>query len=182
MIVYDNCGKQKKFSQGDIERRTGLLPCYVSRVENGHTVPAVETLEKPARALEVPLYHFFYDGEEPPKLPSLLKRKVDDLIGGSKGKQANYLYQLRKCLSKHKTTTASSSSIWPREWPAREVGVPRLRQHGKTRAAHRNAARVGSPLDFHYFFYSFRFSATALFFFFENFSLTSLASLAVSTS
>jgi transcriptional regulator with XRE-family HTH domain len=41
--------------QGDIEKRTGLLRCYVSRVENGHTVPAIETLEKLARALEVPV-------------------------------------------------------------------------------------------------------------------------------
>jgi len=56
--------EEKKFSQGDIEKRTGLLRCYISRVENGHTVPAVETLEKFARALEVPMYQLFYDGEE----------------------------------------------------------------------------------------------------------------------
>jgi len=42
----------KKLSQGDIEKRTRLLRCYISRVENGHTVPTVETLEKMARALE----------------------------------------------------------------------------------------------------------------------------------
>jgi transcriptional regulator with XRE-family HTH domain len=45
--------EQKKLSQGDIEKRTGLPRCYISRVENGHTVPAIETLEKLARALEV---------------------------------------------------------------------------------------------------------------------------------
>src|SRR5439155_5346483 len=67
--------EEKKLSQGDIEKRTGLLRCYISRVENGHTVPAIETLEKLARALEVPLYHLFDDGEEPPKLPNLPKRK-----------------------------------------------------------------------------------------------------------
>ena len=55
----------KEFSQGVIEKRTGLLRCYVSRVENGHTVPSVDTLEKWARALEVPLYKLFHDGEEP---------------------------------------------------------------------------------------------------------------------
>ncbi len=44
----------KQLSQGDIEKRTGLLRCYLSRVENGHTIPAIETLEKMARALEVP--------------------------------------------------------------------------------------------------------------------------------
>jgi transcriptional regulator with XRE-family HTH domain len=43
--------EQKKLSQGDIEKRTGLLRCYISRVENGHTVPAIETLEKLARAM-----------------------------------------------------------------------------------------------------------------------------------
>jgi transcriptional regulator with XRE-family HTH domain len=53
----------KRLSQGDIEVRTGLLRCYVSRVENGHTVPSVETLEKLARALEMPLYQLLY--EEP---------------------------------------------------------------------------------------------------------------------
>jgi transcriptional regulator with XRE-family HTH domain len=54
----------KNLSQGDIEKRTGLLRCYISRVENGHTVPALETLEKFARALEVPLYQLFYEMEE----------------------------------------------------------------------------------------------------------------------
>src|SRR5271169_4622247 len=79
----------KKLSQGDIEKRTGLLRCYISRVENGHTVPAIETLEELARALEVPLYQLFYDGEEPPVLPNLPKRKTaDDIAWGSKGKDA----------------------------------------------------------------------------------------------
>jgi transcriptional regulator with XRE-family HTH domain len=86
--------EEKKFSQGDIEKRTGLLRCYVSRVENGHTVPAVETLEKFARALEVPMYQLFYDGEEPPKLPTLPKRKTAaDIAWGSKGKDARLLAQ-----------------------------------------------------------------------------------------
>ena len=54
----------KKLSQGDIEERTGLLRSYISRVENGHTTPSVETLEKWARALDVPLYHLFYEEKE----------------------------------------------------------------------------------------------------------------------
>ena len=54
----------KNLSQGDIEQRTGLLRCYISRVENGHTVPVLETLEKFCRALEVPLYQLFYEGRE----------------------------------------------------------------------------------------------------------------------
>jgi len=66
MIIGDRLRalrEEKKLSQGDIEKRTGLLRCYISRVENGHTVPAIETLEKLARALECPLYQLFYDGE-----------------------------------------------------------------------------------------------------------------------
>lgn len=93
--------EQKKLSQGDIEKRTGLLRCYISRVENGHTVPAVETLEKLARALEIPLYQLFYDGEEPPKVPNLPKRKTaDDIAWGNSGKDAKVLGQFRRLLAK----------------------------------------------------------------------------------
>jgi transcriptional regulator with XRE-family HTH domain len=93
--------EEKKLSQGDIEKRTGLLRCYISRVENGHTVPAIETLEKLARAMEVPLYQLFYDGEEPPKLPNLPKRKSgDDIAWGSSGKNGRTLDKFRKLLSR----------------------------------------------------------------------------------
>ena len=80
-----------------------VLACsgYISRVENGHTVPAIETLEKFARALECPLYQVFYEGEEPPKLPNLLKRNSsDDIAWGSAGKDARYLAKLRRLLGK----------------------------------------------------------------------------------
>ncbi len=50
---------QKGFSQGDIEKRTGLLRCYLSRVENGHTIPSLDTLSKIAQALDMPLAQFF---------------------------------------------------------------------------------------------------------------------------
>ncbi len=50
---------QKGLSQGDIEKRTGLLRCYLSRVENGHTVPSLDTLAKIASALDIPLAQFF---------------------------------------------------------------------------------------------------------------------------
>jgi transcriptional regulator with XRE-family HTH domain len=93
--------EEKKFSQGEIEKRTGLLRCYVSRVENGHTVPNVETLEKFARALEVPMYQLFYDGEEPPKLPTLPKHKTAHDIGwGGKGKDARQLAKFRRLLGR----------------------------------------------------------------------------------
>jgi transcriptional regulator with XRE-family HTH domain len=93
--------EEKKFTQGDIEKRTGLLRAYISRVENGHTVPSVETLEKFARALEVPMYQLFYDGEEPPKLPNLPKRKTaDDILWGNKGKDARLLAQFCRLFSR----------------------------------------------------------------------------------
>ena len=104
MIIGDrlrDIREQKMLSQGDIEKRTGLLRCYISRVENGHTVPAIETLEKLARAMEIPMYQLFYDGEEPPQLPNLPKRKSsDDIAWGSSGKDARYLGKLRRLLAK----------------------------------------------------------------------------------
>src|SRR6202790_419154 len=88
--------EQKQFSQGEIEKRTGLLRCYISRVENGHTVPAVETLEKFARALEVPLYQIFYDGEEPPQLQAVPKRRTGTaIVWGDSGKDARTLAKFR---------------------------------------------------------------------------------------
>ncbi len=104
MIIADRLRalrEEKKFSQGEIEKRTGLLRCYISRVENGHTVPAIETLEKMTRALEVPLYQLFYDGEEPPELPNLPKRKTSDGIAwGSSGKDAHFLTKFRRLLGR----------------------------------------------------------------------------------
>jgi transcriptional regulator with XRE-family HTH domain len=106
MIIGDRLRairEQKKLSQGDIERRCGLLRCYLSRVENGHTVPNVETLEKWARALEVPLYQLFYDREEPPELPNLPNRKTEtDLLWGSSGKDARLLTIFSILLSRMK--------------------------------------------------------------------------------
>ena len=104
MIIGDRLRalrEEKNLSQGEIEKRTGLLRCYISRVENGHTVPAFETIEKFARALEVPLYQLFYDGEAPPSLPNIIKRKTaGDLAWGSSGKEARLLEKFRRLLSR----------------------------------------------------------------------------------
>ena len=99
MIVGDRLRmlrEEKNLSQGDIEKRTGLLRCYISRVENGHTVPAIETLEKMAHALEVPLYHIMYDGDKPPQL----RQEKDSDQWGSSGKDSRYLQKLCRHLSK----------------------------------------------------------------------------------
>jgi transcriptional regulator with XRE-family HTH domain len=104
MIIADRLRairEEKDLSQGEVERRTGLLRCYISRVENGHTVPALETLEKMARAYEIPLYQLFYDGESPVSLPPEIMRRVDKSEGwGTSGKESRYLGKLRKLLGK----------------------------------------------------------------------------------
>jgi transcriptional regulator with XRE-family HTH domain len=93
--------EEKNFTQGEIEKRTGLLRTYVSRVENGHAVPSVETLEKLARALEVPIYQLFYDGEEPPTLRNIPKRKTaNDTAWGSTGKDARWLNKFLRHLAR----------------------------------------------------------------------------------
>ena len=87
----------KQLSQGDIEKRTGLLRCYISRVENGHTVPAIETLEKICRALEVPMYQLFYEGEGLPE-PAISSNKAKP-DWATKGTGLRLFTRLRRALS-----------------------------------------------------------------------------------
>jgi transcriptional regulator with XRE-family HTH domain len=89
--------EQKNMSQGDIEKRTGLMRCYISRVENGHTVPAIETLEKMARAMEIPIYALLYDGEKPP--PDVPKSNETPAGWGSSGRDARTLGKFRRLFS-----------------------------------------------------------------------------------
>jgi transcriptional regulator with XRE-family HTH domain len=86
--------EQKHLSQGHMEKRTGLLRCYVSRTENGHTVPSVSTLDKWARALNLPLYQIFYEGENAPAPPQPIKAN-----GGLNRADARFLMQMRRALS-----------------------------------------------------------------------------------
>jgi transcriptional regulator with XRE-family HTH domain len=89
----------KNLSQGDIEKRTGLIRCYTSRVENGYTVPSIGTLEKYAHALEVPLYRFFTD-EASVKMPKLPKSESDSSLWGSRGKERGAFQTLAKAVSR----------------------------------------------------------------------------------
>lgn len=89
--------EEKNLSQGDIEKRTGLLRCYLSRVENGHTVPAVETIEKIAQALGVPMYSLFYEGEKPPEPRS---PKSKDAGWGSSRRDARILDRFRRLIGR----------------------------------------------------------------------------------
>ena len=68
--------EMRKLSQGDLEETSGLLRCYISRVENSHTVPSLETLERFAAALGVPLYQLFCENSNAPETPNLTPRKT----------------------------------------------------------------------------------------------------------
>ena len=101
MIIGDRLRalrEEQNLSQRDIEKRTGLHRCYLSRVENGHTVPSLETLEKLARAFVVPLYKLFYDGDGP--ITENLPKRIStaDLLWGSRGKDARVLKSFQKTL------------------------------------------------------------------------------------
>ncbi len=105
---------QRGLSQGDIEKKTGLLRCYLSRVENGHTVPSLDTLSKIAQSLEIPLAQFF--SETPAQAEVPLQKISDD--------ELRFLTQIRRYSSNlnesdkklllamaKKIATASSSSV-----------------------------------------------------------------------
>src|SRR4030081_1074839 len=103
MIIGDRLRamrEEKKLSQGDIEKKTGLLRCYISRVENGHTVPSVETLEKFARAFDVPLYQLVYEEEKVPDLPVHTARNGSQHEWGTSGRDAWFMRRLRTSLAR----------------------------------------------------------------------------------
>ena len=89
----------KNLSQGDIQKRTGLFRCYTSRVEHGHTVPSIETLEKYAHALEIPLYRLFTD-EDSVKVAKLRQPKDDSSSWGAHGKERDAFQTLAKALAR----------------------------------------------------------------------------------
>jgi transcriptional regulator with XRE-family HTH domain len=94
--------EEKNLSQGDIEKRTGLLRCYISRVENGHTVPSLETLERLAAALEIPLYALFYEGDQPPDLPNLTQRRTTEELVAEYGadKDSRFFHKVKRLMSR----------------------------------------------------------------------------------
>jgi len=94
--------EERNLSQGDIEKRTGLLRCYISRVENGHTVPSLETLERLAAALELPLFHLFYEGDEPPPLPNLTKRQTTEelVLDAEQEKELRFFEKVKRLITK----------------------------------------------------------------------------------
>jgi transcriptional regulator with XRE-family HTH domain len=103
MIIADrlrNVREAKKLSQGELAKRTGLHRCYLSRVENGHTIPTIETLEKITRAFEIPMYQLFYEDEKSPERTVIARGGTHKPEWGSTGKEARFLRELQRCLGK----------------------------------------------------------------------------------
>ncbi len=95
--------EQKDLSQGDVEERTGMLRCYVSRIENGHTIPSLENLERFAEALDVPLHRLFYPAEDTPSTPNLTPRATLEQLARDEGKDdatERFLLKLKTYTSK----------------------------------------------------------------------------------
>ena len=93
--------KKRIFRKGRLKSAQGCSAATSRELKNGHTVPAVETIEKFARALEVPIYQLFYDGDKPPELPNFPKRKTAaDIAWGTTGKDARFLTKLRRHLAR----------------------------------------------------------------------------------
>lgn len=88
--VIRNYRTDRGLSQGDIERRTGLLRCYLSRVENGHTVPSLETLAKIAEAMEITLADFFPGGH------TQQDRERQRMLGEMSADEIRFLNEIRK--------------------------------------------------------------------------------------
>ncbi len=104
MIIADRLRelrKAKGLSQGYVEQRSGLLRCYLSRLENGHTVPSIATLQILARTLDVRLHEFFFNGDRLPELPAQWPTdKAQEVLWGHSGRDARYLEKLRTVLGR----------------------------------------------------------------------------------
>ncbi|MFZ0881875.1 MAG: helix-turn-helix transcriptional regulator [Candidatus Acidiferrales bacterium] len=135
MVIADRLKairEQKNMSQGDIEKRSGLLRCYISRVENGHTVPAIETLEKMARAMEIPMYALFYDGEKPPKA------NIPEQVAtgwGSSGRDAKTLHRFRRLMSRADESDVKLLMFMAQKMSRRKNGTKRRERDVKIKPA-----------------------------------------------
>ena len=89
-LVIRTYRAERGLSQGDIERRTGLLRCYLSRVENGHTVPSLETLAKIAEAMEISLADFFPGAQTPQD------RETKRMLGELSDEEIRFLGEIKK--------------------------------------------------------------------------------------
>jgi transcriptional regulator with XRE-family HTH domain len=95
--------EEKCFSQSDLEKASGLLRSYISRVEHGRIVPSLETLERLAKALNVPLYRLFCSEKVTAPTPySTLRKTLEELSKdpGATGSDVRFLLKLKGLVGK----------------------------------------------------------------------------------
>jgi transcriptional regulator with XRE-family HTH domain len=89
----------KKLSQPDLERRSGCARHFISRLENGHSVPTIETIQKIADGLKVPMYQMFYEEQAAAGNVSAPAQDGADMWGtGRRG--GLELRRFRRCLAR----------------------------------------------------------------------------------
>lgn len=141
--------ERKQMSQVDIKERTGLLRCYVSRVENGHTVPSLKTLERFAGALDVPLYQLLFSGDGSPPTPSLTPRKTPEELTGDNGDMGineQFLFDLRNLLSRLTEPDRDLILSFAKKLATRKGTLPPLRTpRGKAKASTKRNAEDLPP-------------------------------------
>jgi transcriptional regulator with XRE-family HTH domain len=90
----------RHFTQEEIRKRTGMLRPHISRLENGHTVPSVKTLERMARALEVPINKIFLGVEQSsPVSPIPLIPDAPEITFGRTASERRVLTQFHRLLA-----------------------------------------------------------------------------------
>jgi transcriptional regulator with XRE-family HTH domain len=132
----------RKLSQGDIERRTGLFRSYISRVESGHNVPTVQTLEKYARAFGVPIYELLYGGKGPIKKPLLPKAHAAGSAWGTRGKELKELRLFANALLRMSGRNRRLLLVVA-QWLASHNARESASTQGKTRTERRTPKRKG---------------------------------------
>lgn len=100
--VLKEVRRNKKLSQGDIENRTGLIRCYISRVENGHTVPSLQTLERFARAMDVPLWQIIRGTNGGSTPAPIVEPREDGVPPGVKSDLRNIERAMVRMSAKHR--------------------------------------------------------------------------------
>ena len=120
--------EEKKMTRGDVQKRTGLQRTYIWRVENGYTIPAIETLEKFARGLDVPIYRFFYDGKGAPPLVPVTSNSG---LWGANGEEKKTLRKFQRCLSQMDESERSLLMYLAEEMARRTEDGPEEREKNK---------------------------------------------------
>jgi transcriptional regulator with XRE-family HTH domain len=111
--------EEKKLTRGDLQERTGLQRTYIWRVENGYTVPAIETLEKFARGLRVPIYRLFWEGKG---RPPLVRIDGDAGLWGAEGEAKKELRRFVRCLGQMEESERSLLMYLAEEMARRKDG------------------------------------------------------------